>query len=518
MDLGNAFDAAVARQPTALALVDGEIRRDFASWQADIRHVAGGLSAMGLKRGDRLVCIMANRYEMATLYWACQMLAAVFTPFNWRATADDVAFVLGDADPALIAFDDAAGDAVQTALADSHISNNILICVGEGLPGASFNELLAFDPVKGPADAVDSEICLMLYTSGTTGRPKGVPRSHRAERTATASVIAHLRYQFGDSALGVMPLFHTMGIRILLCSTMINGALVNMRGFNATAALQLIEAEKVNSLFLVPTMFHDMLGQESFAATDVSSVRNVAYAGMSMTSELERRCLDLLHPEIMANYYGSSEIFTFTVCDHLDKKPGAAGWPGINQMIRVVRADTDGKAAPDEILVPNEIGEVIATMQSPEAFSGYWNRPDADAKAIRDGWYFTGDLGYFDEDGELFLSGRIDDMIISGGENIHPEEVEDTLSGSDLVSAAAVVGLPDERWGQKVVAFIEAASEKATAEALDAFCTNSTLARFKRPRAYVFVEALPKSASGKLLRRHLRDGDYTVSPNFENTL
>ncbi len=518
MDLGTAFDASVARQPTALALVDGEIRRDFASWQDDIRRVAGGLSAMGLKRGDRLVCVMANRYEMATLYWACQMLAAVFTPFNWRATADDIAFVLEDAAPRLIAFDDAAGEAVKAALEGSGISSDVLISVGEGLPGTSFADLLSTNPVTGPAGADDNEICLMLYTSGTTGRPKGVPRSHRAERTAAASVIAHLRYQFGDSPLGVMPLFHTMGIRILLCSTMINGALVNMRGFNAGEALQLIEAEKISSLFLVPTMFHDMLGHESFAATDVSSVRNVAYAGMSMTSDLERRLLNLLSPEVFANYYGSSEIFTFTVCDHLDKKPGAAGWPGINQMIRVVRADADGTATPDDVLGPNEIGEIIATMRSPEAFSGYWNRPDADAKAIREGWYFTGDLGYVDEDGELFLAGRTDDMIISGGENIHPEEVEDTLSDCELVSSAAVVGLPDERWGQKVVAFIEAASEKATAEALDAFCTESTLARFKRPRAYVFVEALPKSASGKLLRRHLRDGDYAVSPNFESTL
>jgi 2-furoate---CoA ligase len=518
MDLGTTFDAAVARQPNALALVDGAIRRDFTSWQDDIRRIAGGLSVMGLKRDDRLVCVMANRYEMAALYWACQMLAAVFTPFNWRATADDVTFVLRDATPRLIAFDDAAGDSVLAALEGSGISNDILISAGGGLPGTSFADLLSSDPVTGPAGAEDNEICLMLYTSGTTGRPKGVPRSHRAERTAAASVIAHLRYQFGDSALGVMPLFHTMGIRILLCSTMINGALINMRGFNAAEALQLIEAEKINSLFLVPTMFHDMLGHDSLAATDVSTVRNVAYAGMSMTSELERRCIDLLHPKVLANYYGSSEIFTFTVCDHLDKKPGAAGWPGINQMIRVVRADPDGKASPDEVLAPNEIGEVIATMQSPEAFSGYWNQPDADAKAIRDGWYFTGDLGYFDDDGELFLAGRTDDMIISGGENIHPEEVEDTLSDCDLVSAAAVVGLPDERWGQKVVAFIEAASEKATAEALDAFCTESTLARFKRPRAYVFVEALPKSASGKLLRRHLRGGDYAVSPDFENTL
>ena len=518
MDLGTAFDVAVAREPKALALVDGELSRDFVSWQDEIRRVASGLSALGLTRGHHLVCVMANRYEMATLYWGCQMLGAVFTPFNWRATSDDIAFVLSDSEPHLIAFDDATAVAVQVAKNEVGLPEEALISVGDSLPGTSFSDLLKFEPVVGPVGGQESDICLMLYTSGTTGRPKGVPRSHSAERIAASSVVAHLRYQFGDSALGVMPLFHTMGIRVLLCSTIINGAFINMRGFNAAEALRLVEVEKINSLFLVPTMFHDMLAHENLSTVDVSSVSNVAYAGMSMTNELERRCVNFLKPKIFANYYGSSEIFTFTFCDHLDRKPGAAGWPGVNQMIRVVRADADAMVKPDEILPANQIGEVIATMQSPEAFSGYWNRPDADLKAIREGWYFTGDLGYFDDDGELFLSGRIDDMIISGGENIHPEEVEDILSNCDLVSSAAVVGLPDKRWGQKVVAFIEAASQKATAKALDEFCTKSTLARFKRPRAYVFVDALPKSASGKLLRRHLRDCEYTVSKDFESTL
>jgi 2-furoate---CoA ligase len=315
-----------------------------------------------------------------------------------------------------------------------------------------------------------------------------------------------------------MPLFHTMGIRVLLCSTMINGPFVAMRGFDAGAALKLIEAEKINAMFLVPTMFHDMLAHPDFAATDCGSVDNVAYAGMAMTGALERRCAEAFRPSVFANYYGSSEIFTFTFCDYLDRKPGSAGRAGMNQIVRVARADPDGAARPDEIVPPGEVGEVIATMRSPEAFSGYWKRPDADAKAIRDGWYFTGDLGYVDGDGALFLCGRIDDMIISGGENIHPEEVEDVLAECPMVRLAAVVGLPDERWGQKVVAFVEPASPDATADALDAHCRASTLARFKRPRADVFVARIPTSASGKLLRRFLRDGQYEILTDYRNTL
>ena len=315
-----------------------------------------------------------------------------------------------------------------------------------------------------------------------------------------------------------MPLFHTMGIRILLCSALLNGTFVNMRGFDAGQALDLIEGETIRSVFLVPTMFHDILGHSDFDPGRCRSVRNVAYAGMAMTGSLERRCADAFNPENFTNYYGSSEIFTFTICDHLEAKPGCAGRAGINQVMRVVRADAEGLAAPDEILAVGEIGEVIATMASPEAFTGYWKRPDADEKAIRDGWYFTGDLGYVDGDGELFLCGRIDDMIISGAENILPEEIEDILAECDLVAQAAVVGLPDERWGQRVVAFIEPAGAMATPEALDAHCRAASLAPFKRPRAYVFVARIPKSASGKLLRRFLRDGAYDILPGYDSNL
>ena len=218
------------------------------------------------------------------------------------------------------------------------------------------------------------------------------------------------------------------------------------------------------------------------------------------------------------NFYGSSEIFTFAICDHIIDKPGCAGRAGLGQEIRIVRADAEATAGPNDMVAPGENGEIIAPMAGMEAFKGYWKRPDADAKAIRDGWYFTGDLGHFDEDGELYIVGRVDDMVISGGENIHPEEVEDVLDASPLVGHAAVVGLPDDRMSQKVVAFIEPASEEASAEALDAHCLSSGLARFKRPRAYVFVERVPQSASGKLLRRFLRDGEYTTLPGFKNTL
>jgi 2-furoate---CoA ligase len=227
---------------------------------------------------------------------------------------------------------------------------------------------------------------------------------------------------------------------------------------------------------------------------------------MTMTPALIEQCLAQFAPALFVNYYGSSEIYTFSYCDHLDRKPGCAGRAGMNQIIRVVSPDRGADIEAD--LAPGTSGEIVASMASPEAFTGSWKRPDADAKAIEGRWYRTGDLGKFDDDGELYVVGRVDDMIISGGENIYPEEVEDALARSRLVAGCAVVGMPDDRLGARVVAFVEPSAAAPTAAQLDEACHKGGLARFKRPKEYVFVKAIPRSASGKLLRRKLRSGEY----------
>ena len=265
-------------------------------------------------------------------------------------------------------------------------------------------------------------------------------------------------------------------------------------------------------------MFHDMVHHPRLAGFDLTSVRNIAYAGMSMTTTLVEGCARTFPDALFSNFYGSSEIFIFAIRNHLADNPGSAGRAAIGQVLRVVRADADERVGPDEQVAVGETGEIIASMGALDAFEGYWKRPDADDKSIRDGWYFTGDLGRFDDNGEIYVLGRVDDMIISGGENIYAEEVEDMLAKSPDVLGVAVIGLPDERWGERVAAFIEPASAATTPEALDRHCLDSGLARFKRPRAYAFVRAIPRSASGKLLRRHLRTGDYELLTEFDNTM
>src|SRR6185437_551897 len=296
----------------------------------------------------------------------------------------------------------------------------------------------------------------------------------------------------------VMPLYHTMGVRSLVAMALVDGAFICLPRFDAGAALALIAGERVSNLYLVPTLYHDLVSHPDFAA---HSVTKLGFAGAAMPDGLLKRVDEAFRPTLFVNHYGSSEIYTFTIEPDAAAKPGSAGKAGINQRVRVVRLGTE------ETAPAGEEGEIVADAASDEAFDGYWKRPDADARALRGGWYFTGDTGFVDAAGDLFVTGRVDDMIVTGGENVSPGEIESVLSLHPAVAEVAVAGLPDERWGQVVTAFIRRAGRVDAGE-LDRWCRQSSLADFKRPRGYVFVAEVPKSPVGKILRRLLVAGDY----------
>jgi 2-furoate---CoA ligase len=415
-----------------------------------VRRIAGGLD---VEPGERVAVVLDNRLETALLYWGAQWAGAVIVPLSWRLDEEELDYCIDDCGATLV--------------------------------------LREHDPLpEGPAhqgalDRDEHEVSLMLYTSGTTGRPKGVPRSHRADRAGGWSQALQHGYLWGDRTLGVMPLYHTMGIHSLVAMHLVGGCFVPQARWDPGEALRLIEEQRITSLYLAPTLFHDLVHHPELEQRDISSVRALGYAGAAMTSTMVRRCAEVFAPEVFVNHYGSTEIYTFSIGREQLRKPGCAGRPAMNSRLRL-----------------DEGGEICVHISSDEAFAGYWNRPDADEKAIRDGWYHTGDTGHLDQEGDLWIDGRVDDMIISGGENIHPLEVEDVLASHPFVTEVAVIGAPDDRWGQRVVAVVVG---EATAEELDSHCLESALARFKRPREYRFVDSLPRSASGKILRRVLRD-------------
>jgi 2-furoate---CoA ligase len=288
--------------------------------------------------------------------------------------------------------------------------------------------------------------------------------------------------------------------------SLIGGTFACLPRYDSAQALSVIESEKITNLYLVPTLYHDLVYHPQFEKADVSSVRKLGFAGAPMTDGLLRKLDQAFRPDLFVNHYGSSEIYTFTIDQNAVAKPGSAGKAGINQLIRVVKLGTKSTS---EAAIPGEEGEIIALLRGDESFEGYWQRPQADARSLRDGWYFTGDTGFVDDDGDLFVTGRVDDMIITGGENVSPVEIESCLSLHPAVSEVAVVGLPDERLGKAVTAFVKRNSAVEIAE-LDQFCRASGLANFKRPRRFIFVDTIPKSPVGKLLRRLLVSGEYVL--------
>jgi 2-furoate---CoA ligase len=511
LDLGTSFLASVARDPHALAIVDGPMRMSYAEWYRKISSLVAGFEEMGLVPGDHLVTVLQNRWEAATIHWACQFAGIVITPVNWRAKGDEIDFYAENSEAKAIVYEEASAEAVAASM---EAGKRPRIAVGlKSSRDIAFEQLLRAPAEDAHPRAGADAWSLMLYTSGTTAKPKGVPRRQRAERAAALAHVAQNLYRQHERTLGAMPLYHTMGVRSLLAMSLIGGVFVCLPRFDVARALELIAAEKITNLYLVPTLYHDLLHHERFAKTDVRSVRKLGFAGASMTDGLLKELQAAFKPDLFVNHYGSSEIYTFTIDQNAPKKPGSAGRAGLNQLIRVTKL---GAQSPGDLAAIGEEGEIIAHLASDEAFEGYWRRPDANEKALRQGWYFTGDTGYFDPDGDLFVTGRVDDMIITGGENVSPVEIESCLSLHPAVSEVAVAGLADERWGKIVAAFIKR-REEVSPEQLDQFCRGSGLANFKRPRRYVFVEAIPKSPVGKLLRRKLVAGEYEAERGTNNS-
>jgi 2-furoate---CoA ligase len=470
VNLARSLDYAAERHPEREAVVDGGVRLSFAELRARAARLAGGLEELGLRRGERLAAVLRNRHETVELYWAAQWLGATFVPLSWRASQAEIDYCIEDSDARLVATEER--DVVR---------------VGE----TTLPLLLEGDEHPGALDLDDQADSLLLYTSGTTGKPKGVPRSHRADRAGGLSQVVQHGLEDGDRTLGVMPLYHTMGMHSLIAMSLVGGCFVAQQRWDAREALELIEHERLTALYLAPTLYHDLVTLPEARNRDLSSVRALAYAGAAMTSSLVERCCEAFRPQIFVNHYGSTEIYTFSVHRDQAAKPGCAGRAALNARLRL-----------------GENGEIECHLGSDEAFAGYWRRPDANEKAIRDGWYRTGDVGHIDDDGDLWVVGRVDDMIVSGGENVHPLEVEDVLAEHPGVVEVAVIGVPDDRLGHRVVAVVVGT---ATEQELDAHCLASeTLARFKRPREYRFVTALPKSPSGKILRRVLREEGVTA--------
>jgi 2-furoate---CoA ligase len=495
MDLGSALRRSAERFPARRA-VGGPRPLTYAEWDARTDHLAGGLTTAGVRPGGHVMLAIGGGEPLASLHLAANKLGAVSVPLSVRLSAAEVAYCLDDCEPALIVADDTTEAKLTEALR----------ATGCQPPVTTETDLAATRPAQRVGTAPkpsDDDISVMLYTSGTTGRPKGVPRSHRAEYAAALAHLIQARQPMGAVSLGVMPMFHTMGLRTLLASVICSGTWVPQASFDAAESAELIKTESVDTLYLVPTAYWALA--RTGCLDDLASVRRIAYAGAPMSPALTSELIAALHPQAMVNHFGSTEVYTFSISADTARKPGCAGRAGVFGRLRLVSPERG--TPPDAIVSGGEQGQVIVAMDSPEAFGGYWRRPDADAKAIRDGWYYTGDLGYLDDEGDLWVSGRVDDMINSGGENIYPDDIERVMAAAPGIDQVVIAGTPHEKWGSAVTAFFVpeggVLDEKTIARIEEWVRTHSGLASVKRPKRYVAVRSIPTSAVGKILRRQL---------------
>lgn len=497
------FRQSVARTPNTDAIVDLESGREFTYRELSSRvySISNGLRDHGIDHGDRVAICMGNRPENAMTFIATQFIGAVPVPFNFRVTTSGVAYHVDDSNADVLVYDALSAESVQ-GVVDSIDCELFFVGAGSPSEAESFNSLL-----DAPADDPDINVTsddpsVILYSSGTTGDPKGIPLDHRATTTRTLVNAMGQRYYLDETLIGIMPLYHTVGLHGILCNVLsVSGTYLCMPEFDPERCVEAIPEWEVTGLHEAPTIFSQYLATDAIDQVDVSSVRTIGYSGAPMNSELFKDVVDVFDPDHIANLYGTTEAFGTTAHVGLDENddPRMTGPANVFYETRIVNLDSD----PNDEVEHGEEGELIVNTESPLAFDGYLNKPKHTEEAIHDGWFFTGDAAYETDEGNIVITGRTDDMIISGGENIHPGNVEDILITHREIRDVAVVGVPDDEWGEIVKAYV-VADDELTSDDLEEWCTNNdALANFKRPREYRFLDELPRNPSGKILRYKL---------------
>lgn len=503
----NGFRRNVHRYHAREALADPATGRrwTYAELGQVVDHLAGGLVEAGVRPGDVVVYQLFNGPEFAQLYLATQACGAVGSPVNYRLAPGETAFVLDDSRPEVFIYDAALTDVVSAALQRASHRPSVLVTVGdgEGLPGAIRFEELAASSTPAPDltwNVYDETT--RLYTSGTTGMPKGVPLNSLVEIFSAHDVMMHFPLTSEDSTLNMSPWFHRGGLYSGGPNPVFySGArAVALRTFDADRCLDLVEQEGLTFLIGAPTNLAMLAAEQEVRPRDLSSLRGIVTMGAPLEREAALRYQHVLTPRIF-NGYGTTEAFwnTFLLPSDLPEHAGSAGRACTDDDVAVVRVRPDGRRAePDEYAARDgsEVGEVI--VRSPKSGFTYLSGSGQEAEKFHDGWLYIGDLATWDEQEYVTIVGRKDDMLISGGENVHPVQVEEVLNLHPGVADSLVVGVPDDRWGRLVVAYVVRSDPTLTAGELERHCAgHPMLAGYKRPRGYRFVGELPMTATGK---------------------
>lgn len=479
------------------AIQDADDRRSYGEVDDRVRRAAAGLADMGLTPGDHVAIVSPNTAFYLEAYFACSLAGLVVVPVNTRLSPAEVAFILEDSKAKAILVDDACANLISGANADRRVR---LTDAGDGSWEALIRDN---DPLAAPAGPQDENATAhIFYTGGTTGRAKGVMLSHRNVAASSNNKIMLGQFARDDVWLHAAPMFHQADSWACFSFTAVGAAHVFMPSFAPGNALDLIETHRVTASQFVPTMVLMMLETEGVATRDLSSVRRILYGSAPMPTETLKRCQSVFG-DVFQHIYGLTEAAGTVATTPWPPEPGetggarmaSCGQPIAGVDMRI--ADEDGTET-----TTGTIGRI--QVKGATIMSGYWGREAETAAAFVDGWLDTGDLGHMDEDGFVFIVDRAKDMIITGGENVYSTEVENVLHGHAAVADAAVIGLPDPKWGEAVTAIVVAEKDTDLREAdLLAYCRDR-LAGYKCPKSILICDALPKSAAGKVLKHELR--------------
>ena len=494
--------AHAARHGQDIAIRFGDRETSFAQLDAVSNRIANRLAASGIRPGDRVSVLSKNHDFWYPLFFGTARARACLAPINCRLTAREIAFILGDAAPKLLFVGE---DFFETALAavDGMADRPQLVALYGAHPAFQpLNEWIGAAPATPPADRPRQEDdVLQLYTSGTTGLPKGVVLENRnySRFLQMAAEVDGFAYDEGETVMIVMPLFHVAGTNVSFAGLAQGSRIVLVKDFSAADAIRLFAAERVAHAFLAPAMIQMMLQQPEAGGGDYSALRSIAY-GASPIAEAVLRGARATFGCKFVQFYGMTEStgggsYLSPSAHDLPGKLTSCGqpWPGTDMAI----IDADGNPLGD-----GEIGEIV--IRGDVVMKKYWNREAATEEAIGSGWLRTGDVGYRDADGFYFVHDRIKDMIVSGGENVYPAEVESAIMGCPGVADVAVIGVPDAKWGEAVRALIVAAPGHSPSPEDIIAWARARIAGYKAPKSVDFIEALPRNPSGKVLRRELR--------------
>ena len=499
--------------PEREAMILHDQRWTFGRTNERVTRLANAMAGLGVSKGDRVGMLQVNCCQYMETYFAAAKIGAILVPLNFRAKADELSYMLTNAEAKMLLTGARYADMVDKML-PGLTSVEHCISIDEKREGSLYYEdmISSASPEDIFTDIDDEDITILMYTAGTTGRPKGVPLKHSGFVNYILENVEPADPDTEEKNLLTVPLYHIAGIQAMLAAVYGGRTIVFMPQFEVKEWLETVQKEKTNRAMLVPTMLKWIIDFPEFGKYDLSSLRVITYGAARMPYEVIKKAIEVMPGVQFINAFGQTETAsTITFLgpdDHIiqgteeekEKKlkrlTSSIGKPLPDVEVKIV--DIDGNTLP-----VFEVGEILA--KGPRVMTGYWKDEEKTAQVLTsDGWLRTGDKGYFDEEGYIYLAGRADDLIIRGGENISPKEVEDVLYKHPKIEEAAVIGVSDPEWGQECRAIVAVKKgETLTEKEVIEHC--SGLAGFKRPKSVIFVNELPRNTVGKILRAKLRE-------------